>query len=816
MKVFKAFLFTLISFLFCISQLQAQNTLFDSGDFSKVNIDNYSDEEIISFYNKAVNTGLSEEDLYRLAVSRGMADTEIAKLKKRIEAIREGNPTGQDVHADRKTSLRNLRIYDSSGAKIPLQKFMITDSVFGAELFTSNSLTFEPNLRIPAPAGYILGPDDEVIINVYGYSEKKYTLTVNEEGEIYIPNVGPVLVNGLTLEEATEKIKSKLASTIYTAIRTGGTRVQVTLGKIRSIRVTVIGQAKRPGSYTVSSLTTLYNILYLCGGPSAMGSFRNIEVIRSKGQKKVADLYDFLAEGDQQGNILLQEGDVVRIPYYKNRVSITGKVKRKGKFEMKDGETFADLLRYCGGFTDDAFRGTVGVERITDTEKKIFDVRSDSYDSFRINGSDKFFVRKLQDEFGNRIVISGAVNRPGPYELDPGLTLDAFIQKAGGLTRDAYTSRISIFRYLKNKMPTILSVNYDSVENKGLPVQLQKDDSVAVHSIFEFHDSTFVSVVGNVRKPGPVYWRENLSLKDVLLSVGGISETGDSATIEISRRIKKADIDQLNHPESRIYNINLTSAFKARKDFILEPYDIVIIKTLPGYGPQRTILLTGEVKSPGKYSLGRSEDRISDIIQRSGGFKASADSSAITIRRPIRSTLTIEEREKLFQRVLNVNLDSLALNPRLRDELYKTYDLISIDLKTALKKPSGPENLVLEDGDILTVDRSSDLVKVSGEVYNPTIVSYQSNKTLKYYVQQAGNFTSYARKNGALVIHPDGKTKSVKHFLFFRSYPSVTPRSEIFVPQKNKDNRSRLGTGELALIVSALGILANVIINLTK
>jgi protein involved in polysaccharide export with SLBB domain len=542
-----------------------------------------------------------------------------------------------------------------------------------------------------------------------------------------------------------------------------------------------------------------------------MGSYRDIEIIRGNEVKRTADLYDFLVDGIQKDNIILQEGDVIRIPYYKNRVSLTGRVKRPGKFEMLDNETFNDLLKYSGGFTDNAYRGAVTVIRITDTEKKIIDVSADQYESFQTSGSDSIIVRKLQDDFGNRIQISGSVLRPGPYQLTPDLTVNDLIEKAGGLKRDAYTKRISIFRYLKNKMPTMLSVDLDSAKSVN-HVYLVKDDSVAVHSIFEFQDSNYVSIEGNVRKPGSIPWRENLSLRDVLLSVGGISEFGDSSTIEISRRIKNANVDKANHSESRIFNINLTQKANNPQDVILQPYDLIIVKTLPGYSSQRTVLVLGEVKSPGRYGLEKSGDKISDVLKRVGGFKASADSSSITIRRSIKSSLTIAEREKLFQRILNINPDSLSLHPRLRDELYKSYDLISVDLTTALSNPNNSENLILEDGDVLTVDRSSNLVKISGEVYNPTIIPYKQNKNLKYYVQQAGNFTPYARKGGALVIYPDGKAASVKHFLWFKSYPSVTARSEIFVPQKVKSNRMKLGTGELALIVSALGILANVVL----
>jgi len=815
MKIIKTVLFVLFTTLFCSTHLLAQNSLFDAKDLSNVKIDNYSDEELISFYNKAIESGVSESQLYKMAADRGLPDSEMIKLKNRLQLINSNNkPTKKgELEGD---NTDNSRSYDTSGRNIPLQKFKNDSTIFGSELFTTNSLVFEPNLRIPAPAGYILGPDDELVVSVYGFSEKKYNLTVNEQGEIYIPNVGPINVNGLSMEQANEKIKSKLASTIYRAINTGKTKVQVSLGKIRSIRVTVIGQAKKPGTFTVSSLTTLYNILYLCGGPTPMGSYRGIEIIRGNEVKRTADLYDFLVNGTQKDNIILQEGDVIRIPYYKNRVTLSGNVKREGKFEMLDNETFNDLLKYCGGFTDNAFRGSVTVVRITDTDREIIDLNADQFNTFKINGSDKYIIRKLQDDFGNRIVISGSVLRPGQYELTPDLTIKSLIGKAGGLARDAYTRRISIFRYLNNKMPTMVAVDLDSVMNFNMDIHLVKDDSVAVHSIFEFNDSSYVSVEGNVRKPGLISWRENMSLRDILLTSGGISEFGDSSTIEISRRIRNANVDRANHNESRIFNINLANNSEHSEDVLLQPYDIVIVKTLPGYSTQRTVLVLGDVKSPGRYGLQKSGDKISDVLRRVGGFKASADSSSITIRRNIKSSLTVSEREKLFQRILNINPDSLSLHPRLRDELYKSYDLISVDLKTALSDPNNSDNLVLEDGDVLTIDRNSNLVRISGEVYNPTIIPYKANKNLKYYVELAGNFTPYARKTGALVIHPDGKATSVKHFLFFKSYPSVTPRSEIFVPQKVKANRARLGAGELALIVSALGIVANVIYNFTK
>ena len=813
MKMVKTVLLVLFITLFCSDSLHAQNSLFDLKDLSNVQVDDYSDDEISSMLNKASESGISQTQLLNSLASRGLPADQINKLRNRLSFISNGKPLSKNNLSDNieNDSMKIRHPYDTSTSRLSLQKFKNDELIFGSELFTTNSMVFEPNLHIATPAGYILGPDDEIIVYVYGYSEKKYTLTVNEQGEIYIPNVGPILVNGLSMEQAGDKIKSKLASTIYRAIRTGQTKVQITLGKIRSIRVTVIGQAKKPGTFTVSSLTTLFNLLYLCGGPTSMGSYRHIEVIHSSNIKRTVDLYDFLVNGTQQDNIMLQEGDVIRIPYYKIQVSISGNVKREGKFEMLDTESFSDLLTYCGGFTDAAYRGAVSVVRVTDSEKKIIDVESSQYDNFKPNGSDEYVVRKLQDIFSNRVVISGSINRPGAYQLSPDITVKDLIDKAGGLIQDAYTKRATIFRYLNNNTPTTFSIDLDSVLQFNQTIFLKKDDSLYIHSIFEYNDKNYITVEGNVRKPGQIPWRENFSLNDLLLSVGGLTESGDSSNIEISRRIKSVNVNQPNHNESAVFNIDLNNSNQLQNSINLQPFDIVIVKRLPGYTQQRTVLVQGEVKSSGRYGLINSRERISDIIQRAGGFKASADSNSITIRRSTKSNLTRQEKEELFQRILDINPDSLAQDKRLQEELYKSYDLISVDLGTALAHPESPENLTLDDGDVLTIDRSTNLVRISGEVYFPTIVAYKANKNLKYYVQQAGNFTAYARKTGALVIYPDGKAASVKHFLFFKSYPSVTPRSEIYVPQKEKNNRTRLSITELALLISSLGILVNVI-----
>ncbi|MCO6497401.1 MAG: SLBB domain-containing protein [Chitinophagaceae bacterium] len=797
--------------LFSSSNLFAQTDLLTSQDLTNFRVETLSDADLLNLYQRGTAAGYTVDEILALAKEKGLPSDQINLLQNRLSTINL-TPNSKRVPATKENDEQTKR-FDTTLGKIPVKKVRPEETIFGSDFFSLSSTTFEPNLRIPPPPNYMLGPDDHLLISVFGLSEREYDLKINELGEIYIPNVGPLVVSGLTLEQATDKIKNKLASTIYTAIRTGQTKVQVTLGKIRSIRVTVIGQAKRPGTYTVSSLTTLYNILYQCGGPGDMGTYRNIEIIRGK-EKRKADLYDFLVYGDQKDNILLQEGDIVRIPYYENRVTISGNIKNPGKFELVNGETFSTLLEYSGGFNDSAYRGSVTVTRITDSLKKIIDLPSSQFSTFETRGSDSYVISKLRDDFINRVFITGAVNRPGPYELTPQLTIEQLITKAGGTTPDAYFNRALIYRYLPNNLPSIESVNLDSVLRFGQKFQLQKNDSLVINSIFFYRDKSTVSTSGELRDPKEILWRDHITLKDVLFASGGLTEAGDSSNIEISRRIRNANVEDPDHTESAVIRVNLSQ--NPYQDVTLQPYDLVIVRKRPGYVDQRAVLVEGEILRPGRYTLEKSGTTIRDIIMKVGGFKASADSASLTIRRFTNTGLSQEERSNIIQRILNINSDSLDKNPLLKKELLKSSVIINVNLKSAIDNPSGSDNLPLEDGDVLTVARSSNLVSVSGEVYNPTLVAFKPNQNLKYYVQQAGNFMPGARKSKSFVISPNGNIKSVKQFLFFRSYPKVEQRSEVFVPQADRSNRNRIGTTEWAVIVSALSIVANVIVNLTK
>ena len=813
MKFLFRFLFLNCLLFSIVSPAFSQVNPLSSQNLATVNIDEVADEDISTYYRKAKESGVTDKDIYRILQERGLPSDEITKLEERISALnltKDSEPTKEKNDREKNEKDRNT---NKDATSLTRQAVPTDLSVFGSELFTTSSLVFEPNLRIATPTNYVLGPDDALVINVYGYSEKTYNVTVNEEGSIYIPQVGPMYVNGLTIEQATIKIKGKLAATIYKAINSGQTSVQVSLGKIRSIRVTVIGEAKRPGTLTVSSLTTLFNLLYLCGGPSDYGSYRKIELIRGNELKRTVDLYSFLLKGDQKDNILLQEGDVIRIPYYQTRVTLNGNVKRKGKYELVEGETFENVLQFSGGFADEAYKSGITVYQLTETERKILDVPRAQYGQYKPASSDSIVVGKLLDRYENKLTLRGAVMRPGDYALTPNLTLKQLIEKAGGVKEDVYSRRGSISRLNNNNTPIQVSFDLDSVLTNLVTIPLKRNDDVTIYSIFDLKTNAEVSIEGFVARPGKFRWAENLSLSDVILAAGGVTEAGDTANIEIARRIETIDYSKLNHIQTEILTIDLSQS-NGSTDVRLHPYDVINIRQRPGFLSQRTVFLEGMIVNPGRYTLKMSNEKIADVLKRAGGFRPNADTSALLIRRLSKKSQTQEERERTFSKLLKIKEDSINNTSSIRKEIFRDYDNISIDLTKALNEPASPENMLLEDGDVISIENNSNLVKVSGEVYFPTIIPFKEDENLKYYIEKSGSYTPLARKSGALVLYPDGKAKKVSRFLFFKKYLKVVSRSEIFVPQKSESNKQKISVGEWSVVLSSLAIIANVIINL--
>lgn len=804
-------------FFFCLVLVgpiaQAQGIL-SSSDLKNVDIDQLSDSDIKAYYSKALESGLSEAQLYELAKNRGMSDQQVSKLRDRIALLgtAPAKPASQTEVGN--VAATTERTYDSRQSQATMQATTFNSRIFGSELFAGTSTTFEPNLRIATPSNYMLGPDDELIINVFGYSEKTYRVKVNAEGNVYIENVGPIAVNGLSIEEAETKIRGKFSSTIYRAMASGATKMKLTLGNIRSMRITIIGEAKKPGTYTVSSLTTLFNALYLCGGPTDQGSFRKIQLIRGNKVLRTIDLYRFLAQGDRSDNILLQEQDVIRIPYYDARMVFSGYVKRPGIYEIGTGENFADLFAYAGKFADSAYRKSVTIYQIADEKLAIKTLPAEEFSVYKPQMTDSVVVGTAIMRYTNRVTIRGAVMRPGDYELQPGMDIGQLLEKAGGFREDAYLEGANILRRGEDLTAENVSFIPNKIKSGEEKITLKKDDEIVINSLSEIRGNYIVNIEGEVNQPGQFEWRKDLRAKDLVLLAGGLSEGALSAGevhIEVSRRIKdgfKADFQQ-----SKIIRINTTANLADSGVLLtLEPFDMVVVRPQPGYQPQKSIYINGPVMYPGRYFLEKGGERITDILIRAGRFKNFADSNSVFIRRYRTTEANSEERAALLAKISNIPTDSLMRSPALMSEIQKNYTSLSINVQKAFENPGGADDVIIEEGDLIMVSQNSSLVRVSGAVYYPTLVPYQENTNIKYYIKRTGNFTKAARKNQTFVIQPDGLARGVKKFLFFKSYPQVTPRSEIFVPSKSERAKQGWGTGEWVAVSSILATLTTLVI----
>jgi protein involved in polysaccharide export with SLBB domain len=818
---FAAALILCLSFCSAI-QLYSQSTTLNSDNLKNIKVDALSDSEIKSYYQRATAAGLTPDQLMKMASDRGMPVEEIGKLKSRLENLGQPkvnrNDTSQSNGRDFPSEAD--RKIDIDAMQVPSQKIKRDTTIFGSELFMEGSLVFEPNLRIPSPGNYILGPDDQIIVNVFGYSEQTYNLIVNAEGNVYIQNVGPIKVVGNTIEEASDRIKNKLASTIYKAIKTGQTKVEISLSKIRSIRVTVIGQATKPGTYTVSSFTTLFNLLYQCGGPNDMGSYRNIEVIRGNKIIRKVDLYAFLMDGDRKDNLLLEEQDVVRIPYYSIRTKLEGQAKRIGKFELLSEEKLGQLLKYSGGFSDSAHQSSVQVTRLSDNGYTLFTVNATEFNSFLPKSGDAVVIGKALNRYLNRVTVDGAVMRPGDFELKSGMNLKELLALAGGVREDAYLDRAIISRVNEDLTSTTLSFAVKEVLSGKTDLVLKKEDVVKISSIFDLKDQEILTIEGEVRNPGSFAYSKKITLRDLILKAGNFTDAANPKMVEISRRIKNTDVTQSDFQQTQIIKVDIENGLtSSNAETELLPFDAVVVRAEPGYNRRRWVYLDGQVMNAGRYVLEASSERISHLLLRAGGFKGSADSSSITVKRLVNSNVPTEERQKIVERMLNINPDSLANNPRLRDAYFKNVELLGVNVQKVKATPGGNEDLILEDGDVITVSRASNLVRVSGEVRNPTLLAYEEGDNAKKYIKGSGGFTDKARKSGVFVIYPDGRSKPVKQFLWFKKYPKMTPRSEVFVPAKAEDNKKGFGTGEwiaVSSIVASLATMLVALINITK
>ncbi|GAB2975204.1 SLBB domain-containing protein [Mucilaginibacter puniceus] len=813
MTYIKSYLSILIIFVCFLTCITAAAQTFSPN----TNIDEYSDAQIIHVLQQAQSQGMTDAQVIQQAQSRGMSNVQAQKLQSRIFEIRQkdGNATSGITTDTTRQAGRQYNNKDTRPVNEPKNDDLfenLTPKIFGADFFrNSKANTFEPSLNIPTPVNYMLGPGDKIIINLYGTSVNNWNLLVSPEGNILIPSVGVLKVAGKTIEQASLDIKSKLA--VYYPIGRGSS-VNIQLGDIRSIRINITGQVVKPGTYTISSLSTVMNALFQAGGPSDIGSFRNIEVIRNNHVYQRMDIYDFLVKNSQKGNIVLHDQDIIRVPTYNIRVELKGEVKIPALFEPVSGETLQDIINFAGGFTDQAYTARIKVDQVSNQQHRLIDVVEDEYKSYTPLRGDKYVVEKILNRYENRVVIKGAVFHPGEFELQKTLTLSQLIKNAGGLKEDAFTGRGSIVRLNPDNTTASIAFNVNDVLNKpGSDIVLQREDQVTISSIFDLRDEYKVTIKGEVRKPADFPYNDSMTVADLIIRAGGLSEGASVKRIEVSRRIFNANPRQRDSKVADVFTVNADDAL------VLKPFDIVSVYSLPGYETQKTVKVEGEVIYPGEYTILKKNEKISDIIARAGGLTGSADVDGSNLKRDNAAVLGVskskidtaelnKERFDLLTRLKQTYKDSTNT-----DTSQHRNNFVGINLRKILQKPGSEDDLILENGDVLRVPKQQQTVRVNGEVLFPSAVVYKNGKSFRGYILNAGGYSPISLKSGAYIVYANGTVKGTKKFLLFNIHPRVKPGGEIFVPRKpaKKDNLPAilaLTTSFVSMGAIILGILS--------
>jgi protein involved in polysaccharide export with SLBB domain len=799
-------------------------------EFSRIRAEELTDEQVRRFILEAERLGLNDEQTEMQVLRGGMNPDEVAKLKARIAAVRKSvYATGQVSQSHRLKSGGQARDSINALERAPVTDFSsafaeLKSRHFGSEVFNNPRSSFEPNLRLPTPANYVLAADDELLIDVSGYSEASYKLKVTPEGVIRIPSAGVVYVVGLTIEQARKNIIARLSSTIYTGIKSGKTKVDVNLGGIRSIKVTVIGEAMLPGTYTLPSVATVYNALYACSGIGDNGSYRNIQLIRNSKTVAVVDVYEYLVNGNKQGDIRLMDNDIIKINTYKVRIEVKGEVKKPGIYDVADKETLDKIIEYAGGFTENAYKNRIQLYSNTDRDRQITTLKEDQAKTMFPKAGDTYIVGKILNRFTNRLAIKGAVFRPGEYELKAGMTVLQLIEEADGLREDAFLSRGVIHRLKDDLSPEIISFDLEQLKNgKAADIVLKKEDRITIYSRFDLKEGHYVTISGEVSSPGIFLYEEGLTINDLVLMAGGLKESASLRRIEVSRRVKAVDTSANGDIKTAIIfqrDIKADLRDSSSASFQpLAPFDEVTIYAVPGYSVQKNVVIEGEIKFAGKYSLENKNERISDLVKRAGGITKEAYLKGAVLVRT--RNLTKTEQNNSDQGLVNLlkqNYSSGAPSPYLQftyeEYLRKKSDNVGINLEVILENPSSQYDLLLNDGDTLRIPSQLQTVRVSGEVLYPALVRFNKNYRFKDYIQGAGGFNERSARKKSYVVNANGSAEGTKSFFFIKNYPEIKPGSEIFVPIRRE--RARISVLEGVTLGTTLVTLVAILLNVTK
>lgn len=788
---------------FALYILQTGTTLYaqtnvDLSSPTSIDVSSLNDKQIQSLMQKASAQGLSVDQAIQMAKARGATQVQIDELMKRVNNTKKTTTPGKTTKSEFSESITDYAKAYSQKEDVVLSEKL--KRIFGHQLFNSKNLSFEPSMNIPMSNDYVLGVNDELTISVSGASQQTYQLTIDSNGSIFIPNIGPVSLLGMPFDEARKLIKKRLTN-VYRGMAGSNpnTWADVSISSLHSIKVNVVGEVMAPGTYTLSAMATAFNALYLSGGPNENGSFRNIRIIRDNKVVKVIDVYEYLLKSDASSNIALRDQDVILIPTYENRVDLAGNFKRPGLYELKKGEAMETLMEYSGGFASDAFKGAVSVTRVNGAQKSMIDVKVSDFATFLPETGDSINAGQVIDRYENRVSISGAIFRPGSYALTPGMKLSNLIANAQGLREDVYSNRGIIFRLSSDLTPATQAFMVSDIQSGLKDLDLQREDSVVIQDKVTMREKRFVKIYGEVQKIGEFEYNENMTIRDLIFLAGGLKESASESFIEISRRHNYETASKQTDKLVDLFTLKVSRDLKLVEDdtrFLLQPFDYIYVRKAPSYFEQKTVNIEGEVLYPGPYSIQSKDERISDLLKRCGGLTSHAYVNGATLYR-----MPDKNAEMDTTILTDLGVDSLAI--KAAKQLIN--GRVELQLSKILKDPNSAFNYHLKEGDKIVIPEISEEVRVAGAILNPVGLAYEPYQRANYYINRAGGFSENANKRKVYVINSDGTTKVTKSFIF-TSYPAVGPGGKIIVPEK--DIKAKIETSMWLAIASTFASIA--------
>jgi len=794
--------------------------------FSALGQSTMTDKQVLDYVKQGMASGKSQKVMMQELVARGVDRTQAQRVRKLYEqqmagasnkknSDTEGTTTGRahstnagfdSIRMDNRYSQIDQNTVDEVFDKTLVPQ--AADTIYGHTLFRNRNLSFAPSESMPTPKNYTLGAGDEVIVDIFGVNQSTIRDIITPEGYINIDILGPVYLSGKTISEANNYLKKRL-STIYEGLNKqddDGTDIQLSLGQIRSIQVTIMGEVPNPGTYMVTSLSTVFHAMFSAGGVTDNGTLRTIKVVRNNHTIATIDIYDFLTTGSRKNDIRLEEGDVILVEPLNQLVKLSGHVKRPMSFEMKKGETVNDLLKYAGGFTKSAYKGSITVLRQHERKLEVRTVEATEFGSFALNDGDEVEVSKMDARYDNRISIKGAVLMPGVFELGEVKTVKQLIDKAGGLQPDAFTERAVLHRERDDRMLEIKGIDLDAIMRGTKPdVDLRRNDELEIPSMFDLKDQGTLTILGEVAVPDTFPYAANTTIKDLIIQAGGLLRGASTVRVDVDRLIDDSESFLATNDIAQHFTFNIKNgySFDEASSFVLEPYDVVTVRKSPSYVPGKTVTITGEANFPGVYNLNKREERISDLIARAGDLTSFAYIKGANITRKLNES----ERELATNAIRAMVNNGDSLVPKVRDEY-----TVSLDLEKALNNKGSEYDIVLREGDVIDIPQFNNTVRIMGAVQMQTTVTYEKGLTKSKLVEMAGGYVKRAYKSKAFVVYMNGSVARLK-----RNTP-IEPGCQIFIPIKEKKNNAAAISQAMSIATTAasLGMMGVSIANLLK